>query len=296
MDRLLVVVGVLAFALCLAILARHEPSPAQAGPIDSHGVRTELDSVDRGGWAPTMRSARRFARDRTGQVRFAVVDQFGRRNAFHGARTAPMASLFKALLLATYLSRPNVRDRGLHEWERDLLGPMIKRSANDPATRLRDMLGAGPIVAMARRADMRDFSYSSIWGLSRTSARDQARFFARWDRFVPKRHEDYARYLLSHIVRSQRWGVGQAQPPGWRLFFKGGWGVGTGRVNHQTAFIERGRCRIALSVMTEYSPNHHYGTTTIEGVAKRLTDGIRHAHCGGRVGHGDAHVDIVPSR
>lgn len=296
MDRLIAGIGGLLLALCVAILAQHQPSEAQAGAISSHGVRTELDSVDRGGWAPTMRSARRFARGRTGQVRFAIVDQFGRRNAFNGARTAPMASLFKALLLATYLSRPNVRDRGLHEWERDLLGPMIKRSANDPATRLRDMLGPGPIVAMARRADMQDFSYHSIWGLSRTSARDQARFFARWDRFVPKRHEDYARYLLSHIVRSQRWGIGQARPRGWRLFFKGGWGVGTGRVNHQTAFIERGRCRIALSVMTEYSPNHRYGTETIEGVAERLTDGIRKAYCGPPIGHGDARVDIEPAR
>ena len=79
-----------------------------------------------------------------------------------------MASLFKPLVMATYLSRPNVRDRGLHGWERDLLGPMIRCSNNEPATRLRDMLGPGPITAMARKAEMKDFSYHSVWGLSRT--------------------------------------------------------------------------------------------------------------------------------
>jgi hypothetical protein len=285
MGRLVALVGgvsVITLAATPAALA-HGDAAAGERPGNTHTVATHT-----GGWQPPFKAAKRFARGRAGQVRFAVIDQFGRMRARRGAATAPMASLFKALVLATYLSRPNVRDRSLHEWERDLLGPMIKRSANEPATRLRDMLGAGPIVATARRAGMRDFSYHAIWGLSRTSARDQARFFFRWDRFVPKRHERYARHLLSHIVPSQRWGVGKARPRGWELFFKGGWGVGDGRVNHQTAFLERGRCRLALSVMTEYSPGHRYGTKTIEGIAERLTNGIHGAHCGRRIAHGGA--------
>jgi hypothetical protein len=266
---------------------------AEAGavPIDRPG-HTQVSAAVQGGWEPPLRRARRYARRRTGDVRFAVVDQFGRTRTLNGARTAPMASLFKALLLATYLSRPSVRDRSLHEWERDLLGPMIKRSDNEAATRVRDILGAGPIVAMSRRAHMQDFSYNSIWGLSRTSSRDQAHFFWRWDRWIPRRHEHYARYLLSHIVSWQRWGVARARPRGWDLFFKGGWGVGTGVVNHQTALLERRRCRIGLSVMTEFSPSHDYGTETIEGVAKRLTEGIRRAYCGRAIGHGDAVAQV----
>jgi hypothetical protein len=151
------------------------------------------------------------------------------------------------------------------------------------------MLGSGPITAMARKAGMKDFSYHSIWGLSRTSARDQAGFFRRLDSLIPKRHRDYARYLLKNIVASQRWGVGEARPRGWDLFFKGGWGVGTGRVNHQSARYEKGRCWAALSVMTEFSPSHGYGTETIEGVAERLLGGIRKVHCKGLTGHGPAH-------
>lgn len=283
-----IVVGVVGLGLLICAA-----QPASAAP-ERRPAHASVDGVKSYGWEPRVRSARRYARGRAGAVRFAVVDQFGRTQHLNGARTAPMASLFKALLLATYLSRPNVRDRGLHGWERDLLGPMIRSSNNAAATRVRDMLGARPIVAMTRRANMHDFSYNSVWGLSRTSARDQARFFARWDRYVPKRHEGYARYLLKHIVPSQRWGFGRAKPNGWELFFKGGWGVGTGRVNHQTAFIEKGRCHISMSVMTEYSPSHRYGTETIEGVAKRLTEGIRRAYCGNRVGHGGASAGVDP--
>jgi hypothetical protein len=267
----IVVVSVMACAALLApAVGANRPggSPYAGG---SHAIRAP--------WEPNVKAARRYAQRRTGDVRFAVIDLAGRMDVLHGARTSPMASLFKALLLATYLSRPDVRDRALHGWERDLLGPMIMRSDNAAATRVRDMLGAGPIVAMARRADMHDFTYNSVWGLSRTSARDQARFFYRWDHFVPKRHEDYARYLLSHIISSQRWGLAKARPRGWKIFFKGGWGVGSGRVNHQTAFLERHRCRIAISVMTEFSPNHSYGTQTQRGVGERLLKGIRRADC-----------------
>jgi hypothetical protein len=157
---------------------------------------------------------------------------------------------------------------------------MIKRSDDVAATRVRDMVGAGAVKKTARRADMRDFSYHSIWGLSRTSPRDQANFFSKIERYVPKRHRSYARGLLADIVPSQRWGVGKADPKGWKLFFKGGWGDGSGRVNHQSALYERGPCRMALSVMTQHNPNHRYGSETIEGIAERLLRGLnKHVIC-----------------
>jgi hypothetical protein len=276
----------------LALMALASAVGLGASAAEGRGrISPPLDTVDTvaGGWKADVRAAKRYARGRTGSVWFAFIDPYGRSHGLHAGRTAPMASLFKPLVMATYLSRPSVKDRSLHGWERDLLGPMIRRSANEPATRLRDMLGAGPIKATARKAGMRDFSYSSVWGLSRTSARDQARFFLHLDRWIPKRHEDYARYLLKNIVSSQRWGVADARPKGWDLFFKGGWGVGTGRVNHQAALYEQGGCSSALSVMTEFSPGHDYGTETIEGVAERLLQGIRKVHCGKRIEHGTAH-------
>ena len=265
--------------MAVVLLGGAAAAATPAYPSGGAPAPPTVEEADQG-WTPGVDRARRYAERRRGDVRFAIIGLDGRMRGVHAARTAPAASVFKAMLLVTYLRR--VADRALHDRDRALLGPMIRRSDNETATRVRDIVGRRAVRRLARDASMRDFRYHRIWGLSRTSSRDQARFFAKWDRFVPKRHERYARYLLSHIVSSQSWGIAKARPEGWRLYFKGGWGGGTGRVNHQTAFLEKGRCRIAISVMTEFSPSHRYGTLTQRGVAERLLEGINRAPCGKR--------------
>jgi hypothetical protein len=111
-------------------------------------------------------------------------------------------------------------------------------------------------------------------GLSQITARDQTRYFLHIDRFVPKRHRRYAMRLLRTIVPSQRWGFAQAIPDGWTLYFKGGWGSGTGAVDHQVGLLRRGDQRVALAVLTLNSPSHDYGKATLRGVAKRLLRGL----------------------
>jgi len=234
--------------------------PAYTGPVDD--------------WRPGIAKASTYADRRRGDVRFAFIDTGGRMYRHHATRRAPAASVFKAMLLVTYLRHASVKHRPLHERDRDLLGPMIRRSDNETATQVRDIVGRRAIERLARAAEMRDFSYSWTWGLSRISARDQAPFFYAIEDYIPGRHEDYARRLLSSIVPSQRWGVGQVKPEGWELFFKGGWGISTGRVNHQVAFLEGGEDRVALAILTEHSPSHEYGTETLEGVARRLLEGL----------------------
>ena len=76
--------------------------------------------------------------------------------------------------------------------------------------------------------------------------------------------------LLAHITPSQRWGIGQVQPRGWRLFFKGGWGSGTGLVDHQVALLTRENERVSLAILTYADGSHSYGKETLRGVAKRL--------------------------
>ena len=63
-------------------------------------------------------------------------------------------------------------------------------------------------------------------------------------------------------------------PDRYRIFFKGGWGSGTGRVTHQVALLERGETRISLAILTEFNPSHRYGTATIRGVAAHLLRGV----------------------
>jgi beta-lactamase class A len=211
---------------------------------------------------------------REGSVTFAVVAPSGRIYR-HRARTrVPAASVIKVMFMTAYLRQKSVRNRPLRSADKDLLRPMIRRSDNDSATEIANRLGPKPMKRLARRAGMKDFSYTRPWGLSTISARDQSRFMSELERYIPKRHERYARWLLSHIVKPQRWGVAKVTPSGWRLFFKSGWGSGTGRVGHQVAWLEKGDRRVALAITTEFSPSHAYSKRTLRGIAARLLRGL----------------------
>jgi Beta-lactamase enzyme family len=221
-------------------------------------------------WEPDVAGAAAWAAGRQGSVSFAV--RTPERLLGSGLdRQVPAASVIKAMLMVTYLRQRGVRDRPLADHETALLAPMIRRSDNVAATRIRDRVGNAAVERLARRAHMTRFAIASIWGRSRITARDQTRLFLHIDRLVPQRHSAYAMRLLRTIVPSQRWGLAQAIPARWRLFFKGGWGSGTGAVDHQVGLLRRGRHRVAIAVLTTGSPSHAYGRATLKGVGRRLT-------------------------
>lgn len=248
--------GLAAFALAVAVPALQ---PAVAAQRSHH-------------WHPHVVQAKRFAAERAGEVSFAVIEERGEIRGLHRARTAPAASVFKVMLMVALLRKRH--DSRLSSRDRSLLAPMIRRSDDYAATAARDMVGRRRIERLARVARMRDFAYHPIWGLSRTSPRDQARFMFRLGSFIPGKYRGYARRLLSRVVPEQRWGVARVAPKGWRLLFKGGWGSGTGLVDHQVALLTRGRRRIAIAVFTEANPDHAYGKKTLRGVFVRLLGGL----------------------
>ena len=92
---------------------------------------------------------------------------------------------------------------------------------------------------------------------------------------MPRRHRTYGMRLLHTIVPWQRWGIATVVPHGWRLWFKGGWGAGTGAVDHQIGLLRRGSHRLAIAVLTVGNPDHAYGIATERGVARRLLRGLR---------------------
>jgi hypothetical protein len=226
-------------------------------------------------WIPDISRAKRYAAHRTGAVSFAVIDWWGRIRGLHKSRTAPSASVVKVMLLVAYLRRPSVRNRPLRSADRALLRPMIRRSDNGAASQVTYLVGARRVERLARVARMRDFRFNPVvWGLSRISTRDQARLMYRLERYVPGRHRRFALRQLAHIVPSQRWGIGRAAPPRWALYFKGGWGGGSGWVDHQVALLKHGPLRVSLAIFTYLNPSHAYGKQTLRGVAARLLHGL----------------------
>lgn len=223
------------------------------------------------GWEPDVAAAEAWAAKRQGTVTFAV--RTGDRLWGRGLdRQFAMASTLKAMLMTAYLRRAG--DRPLDGSDRALLRPMIRRSDNVTATRIRDIVGNRALVRLARRAGMTRFAVNPVWGLSLTTARDQSLFFLRLEELLPDRHRAYALRLLKNIVPSQRWGMGRTIPDGWTLHFKGGWGSGTGAVDHQVGLLRRGDDRVSIAVMTVSNPSHAYGQATLEGVSRRLLRGL----------------------
>lgn len=222
-------------------------------------------------WPPDVQSAKDYAATRAGTVSFTVIGPKGNAFGWRGDRAVPLASTVKVMFMVAYLRMPSVRDRDLTLRDRELLGPMIKFSDNTAATRVSEIVGGRRLYALARLAGMAHFHFvPHPWGLSSDTSGEEARFMFHLDRYIPPRHDAYARYLLAHITPSQRWGIGRLHHDKWRLYFKGGWGSGTGAVEHQIAFMERGDLRIAAAVMITDSPSHDYAKETLEGVFRRL--------------------------
>jgi hypothetical protein len=227
-------------------------------------------------WDKRVREATSFLAGRTGSASFAVIDERGRIHGHQRGVQYSSASLVKAMILVAYLRRKEVRRRDLRPAERHLLGPMIRLSDNDAASAIYERVGTDGLSRLARRAGMRRFAASPVWGGCQLTARDQARFFLRLRRLLPDRHRKYALGLLRSIDSSQRWGIPPAVPGGWGIYFKGGWFQDDdGWRVHQAALLRKGDRRLAIAVLSQGSPSLEYGAATITGVTSRLLRGYR---------------------
>jgi beta-lactamase class A len=91
----LATVGVLvAVALCASVAV----APASGG-----GRGAGERAGQRRHWHPDIAAARRYAQRRAGVVAFATIDQRGRFRGYRVRSTAPAASVFKVMLLASFL-------------------------------------------------------------------------------------------------------------------------------------------------------------------------------------------------
>jgi hypothetical protein len=252
------------------------------------GTDKPLDQL----WRPHMLAAIGYTDTRRGDVAFAVRTD----HRFYGYRPDHdewSASVVKAMLMVAYLNQPGVNNRALNAHDRQLLTPMITESDNDDAQIVFDRVGQQALRTLARRVGMTHFATSPIWGETEVTAADQTRFFLHIDSFIPARHRAYAMSLLAGIVPAQRWGVAEVAPKGWKLYFKGGWGYGTGLLDHQVALLVRGCARVSIAVLTMHDGSHDYGKATLRGIFARLLRGLpparpsRQEHRGARIRTGD---------
>jgi Beta-lactamase enzyme family len=225
-------------------------------------------------WRPHMAAAIRYAQSRVGNIAFAVrtPDYF---YAYRPDAQLWSASVLKAMLLVAYLDMPSVAGRPLTSYDTSLLTPMIEISDNNAANQVDVIVGDARLSALAAQVGMSEFVPTQpIWGESLITARDQTKFFLHIDRYIVPEHRAYAMHLLASIVPSQRWGIGAVAPRGWKLYFKGGWGSGTGLIDNQVALLTRGCARLSIAVLTMYDGSHAYGKQTLKGIFRRLLTGL----------------------
>jgi hypothetical protein len=221
-----------------------------------------------------MPEAIRYQDHRRGDIAFAVRTP----DAFYGYRSAHQewsASVLKPMLLVAYLDEPSVARRALSEEETELLTPMIQDSDDAAADDMDVLVGPARLRALAVRAGMTQFAPASpIWGESLVTPADQTKFFLHIDALIAPRHRTYAMHLLASVTPAQRWGIGRVAPPGWHLYFKGGWGSGTGLIDNQVALLTRGCARVSIAVLTMHDGSHAYGIETLAGIFARLLAGL----------------------
>src|SRR4051794_12394033 len=209
-------------------------------------------------------AAEHYAAHRQGRVSFAVMRTDGRIRGLATSRQEPSASVVKALLLAGYLRH----HRHPSASARATLSPMIRVSDNGAAERIYGSVGAAGLAEVGRRVGMRHLGVGRPLFDTGITPADQVRFFDHLDRAIPLPLLRYAKGLMSSIVPAQSWGIpAAARPLGWHVYFKGGW---RGGLTHQSAQLDRHHDKIAISVLTRYSPSMGYAEHTIAQITRIL--------------------------
>jgi hypothetical protein len=227
-------------------------------------------------WAKRLKLAKEFAAQRTGEVSIGIVDEDKHFHGYGANRRYNSASTVKVMLMVAYLRHGKQNHQPLTSGDKALLEPMIKRSDNATATRVRDIVGNEGLAKLANRAGMTRFQTNVIWGRTQITARDQANWMFKIERFIPKRHRNYAMNLLTKIIPSQSWGIPPSKPHGYVIHFKGGWapsGDPGWTVNQVAQLDPRGggdQGRFSLAILTRGSPDRNYGIATIRGISKKL--------------------------
>jgi hypothetical protein len=220
--------------------------------------------------AAGIRKAEAWLAQRTGYLGMAVIDSGGRLHGWNDTRLFISASVPKAMMMVAYLRTHPIITAEMQ----NVITKMIEYSDNDCADIVYAALGGDDALEqVAQLAHMTHFSADvGFWGNCSIDAADQARFFYRMDRLIPKAHRAFARSILSHVVRFP-YGIPEvARPLGWTVFFKGGWRTGMHgpRLIHQVARLERGGRIIAIAVLTDGELTDDYGEQTLAGVTQRL--------------------------
>ena len=208
-----------------------------------------------------------------------VSDQSGCTWAMNPDLRIGTASVMKIEFMAGVLLRAQGEGRGLTQWEQDRIWPMITESDNTPASELWQYLGQDPGMQQIDAAfGLTQTQHAgSIWGLSTTSAADQARLVSE---VIPgiggpltAPYRAIAEYYMTNVVPEQRWGASAGVPPGWVVAQKNGFAGSqccNWRIN-TVGWVERpDGSGWAISLLSDGWPAESEGEAAINDISARI--------------------------
>ena len=221
--------------------------------------------------------ARRFPDQR---VTAAVIDtRTGCTYHLHRGMRITTASVIKAGVMGAVILRAQDRGRGLTDWERARISPMIRYSYNNPyvSDLLNRVGGMSGLARYERRMGATATRYVSAYGATVTTAEDRTKVSLRMlhggGPLRPAARAEAWRYM-SRVHPTQQWGITAGVPTGWSVALKNGfypmrgngWRIGS------TGFVRDGSTGqgYAITVMTDRNRSHVAGMRLAETVSRRV--------------------------
>ncbi len=191
------------------------------------------------------------------------------------------ASVVKLELAAAVHLRAQDQGRSVSRWEQDRITPMIRASDDAAASALWGNLGgAGGVSAWGHRMGL----WSTVetepkWGLTSTTAEDQAAFVHRilqTDMLEPLRR-GLLWWEMLNIRDDQRWGIRAGVPAGWEVGHKNGFADSTccgWRVNSVGYVADPRGGGYSIAILTDGWASLADGVPMVEAVARTVAGSL----------------------
>jgi len=266
---------VLAIGVCLTVFALQQQQiiRSRAAALGSYETVRQIIASARGSVDGVAVS------DRDGNILLSV----------NGDKQGQSLSVTKAMIAVAFarMAQNTRPDHDFTQTERDRLYRMITQSNNQDATKLYCTNGVGRngVNQIAHDAGMQHFvlresssgcsTTSYILGTSLVTANDQARFFARIDRFIPERHRDFVMQQFKSIngAYGGRWGVYDANLGATALYTKSGWSGFNGGTVNQSAQVIFGSTIYGFAAVTRGEPTEAAGIDLVRRLAQAAFGG-----------------------
>ena len=249
-----------------------------------------------------------FIQGRSGTVGVAVYNnKNGKHYTYNGGWKARTASCFKVGIMAALLDRVQREGRGLTDWEKSQLTPMITQSDNAAATTLWNYVGQDNVLNYLRSLGMtsltRDPEVPSAWGYTWANSDDFLKLVSkvRYGKLWSADKHAYALSLMKSVIPSQAFlraglpaGTDEAEKCGWTnsdtAADNGAWRV------HSIGAVTAGGSSYTIAIMSRYPVGLGlgYGTATIAGVVSRIHASFLAYPAGGGAVGGPVRINTGP--